>query len=99
MVLSYKTNKFEGELSSSDEGEVRWMDLEEMKKANEKYAGKEKGELKMVNFDLKEFINTTISGTRNRTERRKSAPKRRRSAADCFFFTRPPPYFWLIAVG
>ena len=34
MVLFYKTNKFEGELSSSDEGEVRWMDLEEMKKAN-----------------------------------------------------------------
>ena len=30
MVLFYKTNKFEGELSSSDEGEVRWMDLEEM---------------------------------------------------------------------
>ena len=34
MVLFYKTNKFEGELSSSDEGEVRWLDLEEMKKAN-----------------------------------------------------------------
>ena len=34
MVLFYKTNKFEGKLSSSDEGEVRWMDLEEMKKAN-----------------------------------------------------------------
>lgn len=34
MVLFYKTNKFEGELSSSDEGEVRWMELEEMKKAN-----------------------------------------------------------------
>lgn len=34
MVLFYKTNKFEGELSSSDEGEVRWMNLEEMKRAN-----------------------------------------------------------------
>ena len=32
MVLFYKTNKFEGKLSSSEEGEVRWMELEEMKK-------------------------------------------------------------------
>ncbi len=32
MVLFYKTNKFEGQLSSSEEGEVRWMELEEMKK-------------------------------------------------------------------
>lgn len=31
MVLFYKTNKFEGKLSSSDEGEVRWIDLDEMK--------------------------------------------------------------------
>ena len=31
MVLFYKTDKFEGTLSSSDEGEVRWIDLEEMK--------------------------------------------------------------------
>ena len=31
MVLLYKTDKFEGALSSSDEGEVRWIDLEEMK--------------------------------------------------------------------
>ena len=34
MVLFYKTNKFEGTLSSSEEGEVRWMELEEMKKSN-----------------------------------------------------------------
>ncbi len=34
MVLFYKTNKFEGALSSSEEGEVRWMELEEMKKSN-----------------------------------------------------------------
>ena len=33
MVLFYKTNKFEGQLSSSDEGEVRWIELDEMKKA------------------------------------------------------------------
>ena len=31
MVLLYKTNIFEGELYSSDEGEVRWIELEEMK--------------------------------------------------------------------
>ena len=34
MVLFYKTNKFEGILSSSAEGEVRWIELEEMKKMN-----------------------------------------------------------------
>ena len=34
MVLFYKTNHFEGTLSSSDEGEVRWIELEEMKKMN-----------------------------------------------------------------
>ena len=34
MVLLYKTNKFEGNLSSSEEGEVRWIELEEMKKIN-----------------------------------------------------------------
>lgn len=32
MVLFYKTNKFEGALSSSEEGEVHWLELEEMKK-------------------------------------------------------------------
>lgn len=34
MVLFYKTNQFEGTLSSSEEGEVRWVELEEMKKMN-----------------------------------------------------------------
>ena len=34
MVLFYKANKFEGELSSSEEGEVYWVELEEMKKIN-----------------------------------------------------------------
>ena len=34
MVLFYKTNKYEGELSSSEEGEVHWIELEEMKKGN-----------------------------------------------------------------
>lgn len=31
MVLFYKTDKFEGTLASSDEGEVYWIALEEMK--------------------------------------------------------------------
>ena len=34
MVLFYKTNKFKGTLSSSEEGEVHWIELEEMKKMN-----------------------------------------------------------------
>lgn len=34
MVLFYKTDKFEGTLFSSEEGEVRWIELEEMKKMN-----------------------------------------------------------------
>ena len=31
MVLFYKTDKFEGELSSSEEGAVYWVDFEELK--------------------------------------------------------------------
>ena len=34
MVLLYKTDKFEGTLSASEEGEVYWIELEEMKKIN-----------------------------------------------------------------
>ena len=34
MVLFYKTDKFEGKLKSSDEGEVYWFELQEMKKSN-----------------------------------------------------------------
>ena len=34
MVLFYKTDKFDGQLSSSDEGEVYWIELDEMKKSN-----------------------------------------------------------------
>ena len=34
IVLFYKTDKFEGELKSSAEGEVFWMDLEDFKKAD-----------------------------------------------------------------
>ena len=31
MVLFYKTDKFEGTVTSSDEGEVYWTTIEEMK--------------------------------------------------------------------
>lgn len=34
VVVLYKTNKFSGELKSSEEGEVKWMSLEEMKQGN-----------------------------------------------------------------
>ena len=34
MVLFYKTNKFEGKLSASNEGEVYWTEIEDMKKAD-----------------------------------------------------------------
>ena len=34
MVLCYKTDKFEGNLKSSDEGEVYWLELQEMTKSN-----------------------------------------------------------------
>ena len=34
MVLFYKTNKYEGKLSSSNEGEVYWTEIEDMKKAD-----------------------------------------------------------------
>ena len=33
MVLFYKTDEFEGTVTSSEEGEVYWMELEEMKKS------------------------------------------------------------------
>lgn len=31
MVLFYKTDQYEGELISSDEGEVYWLELDKMK--------------------------------------------------------------------
>lgn len=34
LVIFYKTDQFSGELKSSEEGEVKWMSLEEMKKGN-----------------------------------------------------------------
>ena len=34
MVLLYKTDRFEGELRASDEGNVFWLELDDMRKAN-----------------------------------------------------------------
>lgn len=34
LVVFYKTNRFRGDLKSSEEGEVKWMSLEEMKSGN-----------------------------------------------------------------
>lgn len=34
LVVFYKTNRFRGDLKSSEEGEVKWMSLEEMKRGN-----------------------------------------------------------------
>jgi 8-oxo-dGTP diphosphatase len=52
MVLLYKTNIFEGQLSSSDEGEVYWIEIDEMKK--EKMA-------KGMDNMLKVFLDENIS--------------------------------------
>ena len=34
MVLFYKTDSYEGELTPSDEGKVYWLELEEMKQTH-----------------------------------------------------------------
>lgn len=34
LVVFYKTNRFHGDLKSSEEGEVKWLSLEEMKRGN-----------------------------------------------------------------
>ena len=52
MVLFYKTDKFEGTVTSSDEGEVYWIELEEMKQKKLAY-----GMDKM----LKVFLDENIS--------------------------------------
>lgn len=38
IVLCYKTDKFEGEIRSSDEGEIYWMPLSVMQQSKEKLA-------------------------------------------------------------
>ena len=54
IVVFYKTNKFSGTLKSSDEGEVKWMPLEQMKK--EKMASDMDDMLKVfLQDDISEF--------------------------------------------
>ena len=52
MVLLYKTDKFEGTLKSSDEGEVYWLKLKEMKKSDLAYG---------MDKVLEVFLNENIS--------------------------------------
>lgn len=62
IVLFYKTDKFEGELKSSDEGEVFWVDLKELPKMN---LAKDFGDMLKVFLDdeLSEFYYYTEDGT------------------------------------
>lgn len=55
MVLFYKTDRFEGQIASSEEGEVYWLGLEEMKK--KKLAdGMEKMLEVFLNEDISEYF-------------------------------------------
>ena len=51
MVLFYKTDRFEGTVTSSDEGEVYWLTLDEMKQRKLAY-----GMEKMLEVFLDENI-------------------------------------------
>lgn len=55
MVLFYKTDKYEGDLMSSDEGEVYWTELEEMKHKHLAY-GMEKMLRVFLNDDISEYF-------------------------------------------
>ena len=52
MVLFYKTDKYEGTVTSSDEGEVYWITLEDMKKKKLAYG---------MNKMLEVFLDDNIS--------------------------------------
>lgn len=55
MVLFYKTNKFEGKLCASDEGEVYWTEIGDIKKAD-LAAGMEKMLEVFLKEDLSEYF-------------------------------------------
>ena len=55
MVLFYKTDKFEGTITSSDEGEVYWTTVEEMKQKKLAY-GMEKMLEVFLNEDISEYF-------------------------------------------
>lgn len=55
MVLLYKTDEFEGSIHSSDEGEIHWIELEEMKKSR-LASGMEKMLEVFLNEDVSEYF-------------------------------------------
>ena len=55
MVLLYKTDEFEGSIHSSDEGEINWIELEEMKKSR-LASGMEKMLEVFLNEDVSEYF-------------------------------------------
>lgn len=55
MVLFYKTDQYEGTIQSSDEGEVYWMEIEEMKKSN-LASGMDKMLEVFLNEDISEYF-------------------------------------------
>ncbi len=55
MVLFYKTDKYEGEIRSSEEGEVYWVELEKMKQMELAW-GMEKMLEVFLNEDVSEFF-------------------------------------------
>lgn len=62
VVLLYKTNQFNGEVKSSDEGKVYWVSLDEIDKSKFAY-GMEKMLEVFENDDLSEYFFRKIDGT------------------------------------
>ena len=61
MVLLYKTSKFEGSPTSSDEGEVRWIELDEMRKLP-LAEGMDKMLEVFLNDDISEYFFRKVEG-------------------------------------
>ena len=61
MVLLYKTSKFEGSPISSDEGEVRWLELDEMRKLP-LAEGMDKMLEVFLNDDISEYFFRKVEG-------------------------------------
>ena len=61
MVLLYKTSKFEGTPTSSEEGEVRWLELDEMRKLP-LAEGMDKMLEVFLNDDISEYFFRKVDG-------------------------------------
>ena len=61
MVLLYKTSKFEGSPTSSDEGEVRWLELDEMRQLP-LAEGMDKMLEVFLNDDISEYFFRKVEG-------------------------------------